>query len=84
VKANGVLPKMPELVKELSAPTYTFTQGKFLLEPKDLIKKRLGFSPDLGDGLCLTFAEPDVPKDFRPKKVNTSQHFSGGSNSWMG
>lgn len=84
VKGNGVLPKMPELVKELSAPTYTFVQGKFQLEPKDLIKKRLGYSPDLGDGLALTFAEPDMPKEFRPKPKPRPEYSSRGSHGWMG
>lgn len=84
VKENGCLPKMPELVKELTAPTYNFTQGKFILEPKDMIKKRLGFSPDIADGLALTFAEPDVPKEFRPKvKTKTTRVFGGGQ-GWMG
>ena len=35
--------------------------GKFLLEDKDQIKQRIGRSPDLGDGLALTFAVPDQP-----------------------
>lgn len=84
VKGNGVLPKMPELVKELSAPTYTFVQGKFQLEPKDLIKKRLGYSPDLGDGLALTFAEPDVPKEFRPRPVKKPSGYAGsGGLGWL-
>lgn len=61
VKRGGALPNMPELVRELTAPTYTFVQGKFQLEPKDMIKKRLGYSPDLADALCLTFALPDMP-----------------------
>jgi phage terminase large subunit len=84
VKGNGVLPKMPELVKELAAPTYSFVQGKFLLEPKDLIKKRLGYSPDLGDGLALTFAEPDVPREFRPKQAPRPSRSGGGGHGWMG
>ncbi|HTL13078.1 MAG TPA: hypothetical protein VL588_11345 [Bdellovibrionota bacterium] len=84
VTENGVLPKMPELVKELSAPTYTFVQGKFQLEPKDLIKKRLGSSPDLGDGLALTFAEPDMPREFRPKSKAPNYSSIGGGQSWMG
>lgn len=61
VRKGGRLPKMSELVRELTAPTYSYVGGKYLLEPKDLIKKRLGFSPDLADGLALTFAEPDMP-----------------------
>jgi hypothetical protein len=34
---------------------YTPT-GKIKIEAKDEMKKRLGFSPDIGDALCLTFA----------------------------
>lgn len=60
IKRGGVLPDMPELARELTAPQYTFVNGKFQLEPKDNIKERLGFSPDLADALCLTFAFPDT------------------------
>ena len=62
IKRGGALPPVPELVGELTTPTYTFAQGKFLLEDKDLIKVRLGRSPDLADALALTFAIPDQPK----------------------
>lgn len=31
--------------------------GRTVLEPKEDIKKRVGFSPDIGDSLALTFAE---------------------------
>jgi hypothetical protein len=61
VKAGGSLPNIPELVSELSAPTYFFHGGKFQIESKEQIKKRLGRSPDLADGLALTFAIPDAP-----------------------
>ena len=61
VKRGGVLPSVAQLAKELTAPTYTFQGGKLRLEEKDQIKKRLGFSPDYGDALCLTFALPDMP-----------------------
>ena len=58
---SGCLPKIPELVAELSTPTYFFSGGKFQIEPKDAVKKRLGRSPDLADALALTFALPDTP-----------------------
>ena len=61
VRRGGALPPIPELVGELSTPTYTFNQGKFQLEDKDQVKARLGRSPDLGDALALTFAFPDQP-----------------------
>lgn len=55
------LPDIPELVPELTTPTYTFINGVFVLEDKDLVKKRLGRSPDLADGLATTYALPDMP-----------------------
>lgn len=63
VKAGGCLPKIPALVAELTTPTYFFAMGKFQLEDKDSIKKRLGRSPDLADALALTFAIPDLPSE---------------------
>lgn len=67
VKRGGALPQDAELRKELAAPTYTFQKGKFLLEPKEKIKDRLGFSPDRADALCLTFADPEMPSLRAPK-----------------
>ena len=63
VKKGGSLPNMPELARELTAPQYTFVNGKFQLEPKENIKERLGFSPDLADSLALTFAIPERPSN---------------------
>lgn len=60
IKRGGSLPKDGDLKRELTAPTYTFNKGKFQLEDKDQIKKRLGFSPDLADALALTFALPEA------------------------
>lgn len=61
VKDGGALPKeCNELIRELTAPLYGFQGDKLLLEPKDLIKKRIGRSPDLADALALTFAQPVV------------------------
>lgn len=59
---GGALPNIPELVPELTVPTYCYVGGQMLIEPKDQIKERLGFSPDLADALALTFAMPDLPK----------------------
>lgn len=59
---RGALPKIPALVRELTVPTYSFKDGKFLMESKEQIKSRIGSSPDIADGLALTFAIPDMPK----------------------
>lgn len=61
IQRGGAMPLMPEMVAELTTPTYVFKDGKFLVEPKELIKKRLGRSPDLADALALTFGLPDMP-----------------------
>lgn len=61
IKAGGSIPNIPEMVPELTSPTYFFHGGKFQIESKDQIKKRLGKSPDLADALALTFAIPDTP-----------------------
>lgn len=58
IKAGGALPDVPELVAELSVPTYTFKGDQFLIEPKELVKERLKRSPDYADALALTFAQP--------------------------
>ena len=60
VKAGGCLPNLPELTAELSAPTYTFVNGKFQMESKDQVKERIGRSPHLADALALTFGIPEV------------------------
>lgn len=62
VRRGGALPNIPQLKRELTTPTYTQKNGKTILEPKEFIKKRLKFSPDMADALCLTFALPDQPK----------------------
>jgi hypothetical protein len=61
VKRGGILPNDPSLVRELTTPTYSFQGGKFRLEEKDQIKKRLQFSPDAADALALTFSVPEMP-----------------------
>lgn len=58
---TGCMPHIPEMISELTMPTYFFSSGKFQIEAKDQIKKRLGRSPDLADALALTFALPDAP-----------------------
>ena len=48
--------------KSVSICEYSFDQtGRIKLEPKEQIKEKLGKSPDLADGLVLTFAFPVSP-----------------------
>jgi hypothetical protein len=52
---------------ELTAATYTLRDGKLAVEPKELIKQKLGYSPDLADGYAETYAIPDQPRQSRYK-----------------
>ena len=61
-----VPPAIPDdeaLVTDISAPTFDYdSRTRYLLEPKAKMKARLGLSPDGGDCLALTFAEPVVSR----------------------
>lgn len=60
----------PELVEDLTTPTWFTRNGKIMVEPKEEIVKRLGRSPDKGDAVVLgnwvrerpTYKKPDPPK----------------------
>ncbi len=41
----------------MSQTTYSFRGDRLLLEPKEQVKQRLGYSPDDADALALTFAQ---------------------------
>ena len=59
IKLGGAIPNIVDLKQDLAAPVYWFdSAGRIQLEPKDDIKKRGLPSPDLGDALAVTFAQP--------------------------
>ena len=69
IKAGGALPPetdpgMTELLASLTQTTYTFEKrsSRLILEPKDVVKAKLGYSPDEADACALTFAEPITRK----------------------
>ncbi len=66
IKAGGAIPDVPELLAALTQTTYTFKGDKLIIEPKDIIKEKLGYSPDHLDSAMLTFASPVMKADTRP------------------
>ena len=58
IKNGGALPDCPELLRAATQITYTFKGDKLILEDKEQLKERLGYSPDHFDAFILTFAEP--------------------------
>jgi phage terminase large subunit len=63
IKRGGALPDIPELIAGLSQTTYSFRGDRLLLEPKEQVKQRLGYSPDDADAFALTFAQPVTRTD---------------------
>lgn len=56
IKKSGSLLQDQRLRKELGSIQYSYRGNKLIIESKDQIKSRLGFSPDVADALALTFA----------------------------
>lgn len=67
VKAGGCLPDVEGLAEEACATRYTTEGSKLKMEPKEMVKRRLGRSPDLWDAFCLTFAQPERYADGRTR-----------------
>jgi len=67
IKAGAALPPIPDMVGELTEPTYTFLNGVFQLEEKAQVKARLGRSPDLADAYFQTYALEDLPGEMVQK-----------------
>jgi phage terminase large subunit len=63
IKRGGALPESNELLAALTQTTYTFKGDRLLLEPKDIVKQKLGYSPDEADAAAMTFAEPVAPRE---------------------
>ena len=60
IKRGGCIPKCDQLHRELAELTYTYRGDALMMEAKDQLKIRLGYSPDRADALALTFALPEL------------------------
>lgn len=70
IKEGGALPPdCPQLLQVLPQITYTFKGDRLLLEPKELIEKRVGTGQGLDecDAFALTFATTVPPRDIAYK-----------------
>lgn len=69
------IPDDDTIHRHFCAPGYKWdSNSRLVLEPKEDIKERLGFSPDAGDAAALTFAEP---------VVKAASKAIGGRTSWQ-
>lgn len=74
VKNGGALPDIPELLQAMTKTTYTFKGDKVIIEPKELIKVKLGYSPDHFDSLMLGWAAPVTRGDAKKNVPVYSRH----------
>lgn len=74
IKRGGAIPDEPTLIAALTKTTYSFRGDRMLLEPKESVKKKLGYSPDVADAACMTFAEPIVLPANTYRMVNPMHH----------
>ena len=66
-EGGALPPDVPEFLTELPAMTYTFKGDRLILEPKELVETKIGYSPDHSDAAALTFAAEVAP---RPARVH--------------
>lgn len=71
IRRGGALPHDERLVAALTETTYTHKGDRMLLEPKDQVKVKIGFSPDEMDAAMETLAEPVAPAA-RKRRANHS------------
>jgi hypothetical protein len=65
IRRGGALPNDDRLLQALTQTTYFHRGDRMMLEPKDDVKRKIGWSPDEMDAAMLTFAAPVMPKDER-------------------
>ena len=71
IKRGGALPESPEITAALTQTNYAFKGDKLILEPKEIIKAKIGYSPDEADAFALTFAHPVTPMSVRPRRTQS-------------
>lgn len=71
IKRGGALPEDQNLLNALVNTTYTFKGDRLLLEPKDMVKKKMsGASPDEMDAAMMTLAEQVTMISTGSRRVN--------------
>lgn len=71
-----------DLQQDITAPAHSDvgadvdSQGRLKIEKKEDIRKRLGFSPDLGDAAALTFAERVADEAMIDRFLTTRRSFA--------
>ena len=91
--ASGIYPCLPKdkrLRRQLVAATYDVQGGKIAMEPKLLVRKRLGFSPDEADAVAMSLASlsreelPGAEKLLSSRKLDKSAFEEVAADNYSG
>lgn len=81
---GGIDAKDERLAMDFAKPGYHLNQkNKLVLESKESMQKRGEASPDDGDALALTFAQPVSPAGMKPKPFPVGAAGPSGGASWL-
>src|ERR1035437_7852058 len=84
---HGAIPDDEKLASDLAGPGYHINRSnQMVLESKADMQKRGQASPDDGDALCLTFAQPVAPPQLEEPpdlELRFGNYGSMGSGGWM-
>ena len=79
VKRGAILPKSPQLKKEMTALTYFFQNGKKRVIEKEQVKVLIKCSPDECDAYAVTYAIPDRPRNLEQGGIKKRKQQEFGS-----
>lgn len=84
--AGVSIPDDDDLQADICAPSYSYDANqRLLLERKEHMKARGVHSPDKGDAVALTYAEPVAPAKPKVQVIRSRPRSLGvGGGSWMG
>ncbi|AFY72164.1 phage terminase large subunit (plasmid) [Thalassoporum mexicanum PCC 7367] len=70
-----MLPDLPEVLADLTAPRWQLRLHGLAIEKKDQIKQRLGKSPDLGDAIVMALVLPPIVTYTRSEQRRSPNRF---------
>jgi phage terminase large subunit len=84
IRAGGGFEPLQVLQDDLMAPRYSFERrsSRLIVEPKDLIKKRIGRSPDFGDSFGLMTLFRDQPRSSGKPNLTKKQIPPDAGSRW--
>lgn len=76
---------LDQMIGELTTPTYSFSEsGKRVVLSKKLMKKDLGYSPDIADAFVISLAAPTFPRETATDRRWRDDAYDHNDDPWSG